>query len=238
MKLRTIAWAAMLGCVQCHAAITNLFSLGFDNPAEPWANSGTVSFTNTVGSPADGVLDGSSYAYGTDFEGTLSGNYGVQLWIKNPGLVGEGEDVVVISIGNPDTDGISLRYNPAEGGYFSAVGNGMGGGGVFSAEHSLSEWTHVGLVYAGSFFIYIDGVLAGTVSAPVIDPTSEWYLFTSGATATKLSGTVAGINAFVFEQDGFVAEEDLAIFAIPEPASWAGLAGFAVLGVAVWRRRR
>jgi hypothetical protein len=229
------------------AASTTLVSFGFDDAGDPWNNTGEVSFTNFVGTPAvtgsggadhDGpyaTIDGETYAFGTDFAGGLVSNFGIQLWIRNPVIHGEG-DVLIASIGDPASSGVSLWLD--DEGYFSVFSNGVGGGGVFYAPNELSEWTHISVVYTTRMYVFINGVEEGNAGAPMNEPTSDWYLFTDGSSGTVLGADIDQLELFSFNEGEFVAEEDLKFFAMPEPSAASVLLGLGALVYSLARRER
>ena len=117
----------------------------------------------------------------------------------------------------------------AEGSGFSAVNVST----VDSSDVQLRLSWDAGTQALSTFYRFDSGAYTALAT---FNPVSNW---TSGATASGFYFDVFGnSNLASAISVGSVYADNFSVSAIPEPSTYAALAGAAALGLAVWRRRR
>lgn len=181
--------------------------------------------------------------------------FGVQLWVKNPGVM-SGASTAIAGFGHPETGGISLNYSGSS--FFGMVARNLddGEGNYYTESYSfgavapggagsINGWDHLAIVNENTVTtFFVNGVFAGNrTSFQIWDdawgngPNDGWHMFVSPGGSTSYTGWADDLKFFTYAQGTFsVSQLDYAS-AIPEPSTYAALAGVTALGVAAWRRR-
>jgi hypothetical protein len=122
-----------------------------------------------------------------------------------------------------------------QGTYFTAN---IVGSNLIQAQVAVANtWTHLALVRNnGTATFFINGSSVGSTGTA---PTTPTLAFTIGESfiGDPFSGRIDEVRFAEFSAGSF-STSMLNISAIPEPSTYAAMAGAAMLGLAVWRRRR
>lgn len=172
-----------------------------------------------------------NYATGSNFG--LTGDFAVEAWVKL-GDVSTAQWVTLL--GNGGNNGIGLFVS---GGFigFGLAGTGM----VASTTATTSSYVHVALVSQGTdVTFYHNGTQVGTASSlPTLGANFSVGGDENGAGRLQANGLVDHVRMFTFSNGTFNSSMfSYPASAIPEPSTYAALAGVAALGLAVWCRRR
>lgn len=156
--------------------------------------------------------------------------------------------------------GTSGRPTPVDGTYIYNVGgfaNEKGYGSIFQDfSTSIGQQYHLSYYIAGNFgetdnamvFTEVYDVISGSTSGPALNSQSastnsntfQFYdfLFTAVGTTSRLIFNDAQVLAGFSGTDQQLNIDAVSVTAIPEPSTYAAMAGAAMLGLAIYRRRR
>lgn len=164
-------------------------------------------------------------------------NVAIEAWIKPANLTVD--DRVILTLGRSDT-GFAILQN----GSSLEVRYGSGQAAQISTSGlSLTEWTHVAFVRGTTTgTLYVNGVSAGYTSATVPAFNAMTTYFGVGEQpgspgGQNFAGLIDEVRYFTFAEGTFNTSM-LNHTAVPEPSTYAVVAGLAALVVAGWRRRR
>ena len=233
-------------------AQTLLVNLSFDNAADRLeqtgsasttfsAYTGTVTYGTGVGSGTAAIFDGSSSlrASGTPMTTGLT----VAFWMKTTSSYGsgtqwyQGAGLVDGELGGVTTDwGVSLLGNKV------AFGIGSSDLTLFSTTSvNTGDWIFIAGTWdtSGVMNLYVNGVLeatsssAGTGSRRADNP----FFIGQDISGARYTGSLDQIRLY---GSALTAGQvsSLQTSSIPEPSTYAALAGLGALGVALWRRRK
>jgi hypothetical protein len=186
------------------------------------ANNLSMSFAGTGATP--GYFANSVASSATD-------NFFLEAWVKPSGT---------------STANGAIAFNGSAGssngyGLFQSGSNyevRLGDSGVMVAPLTAGTWTHVALVRNnGTTSLYINGTEANSGSAAPTTPTTYFRIGESDISNYGFSGLIDEVRFAEFSAGSF-STSMLNISAIPEPSTYAAIAGAAMLALAVWRRQR
>lgn len=187
-------------------------------------------------SPVSSTYVGDGRAFGANFSGLATNNFGVEIWVRTSNLT-QNADVLQIN----GTNSGSLKIGFLNGGWASSYhGLSWIGDNPFNNGNSqtptANEWTHLAVIRDGGVStFYIDGVAqAGTTNSTPVHGAGSQLSVNSGG-SPSFTGDLDELRIFTFgEQDNPV--EFLNLTAVPEPAS--GAMALVGLGAMAMRRRR
>jgi len=152
------------------------------------------------------------------------------------------------------------RPTPVDGSYIYNVGGfarERGFGTIFQDfSTSIGQQYHLSYFIAGQFgetdnamaFTQVYDIVSGSTNGPALNSQSastnsntfQYYdfLFTAIGTTSRLMFTDAQVLSGLSGTDQQLNIDAVSVTAIPEPSTYAAMAGAAMLGLAVWRRRR
>lgn len=232
-------------------AQTAVIDLGFENPGNRFANTGSagttfslttgeVTFEAGVNGGSAAVFDGSTslQASGTPLTTALT----VSFWLKTTtdnGLTGtqwyEGAGLVDGELGGDTTD-----WGISQIGTQLAFGIGSYDVTIFSTSSvNTGNWIHVAATWedSGTMNLYLNGVLDATTGGASSDPRDTSNPFFVGQ---DLGGNfyIGSLDQVQIYDSVLGSGQIAALSAIPEPSTYAALAGLAALGFVIVRRRR
>ena len=166
--------------------------------------------------------------------GYANTNYGAVTGRQNNGEFGPtlfSERIISLTTADPATG--KIAWHPFDFGGFSVSSPNPPGNGV---------WTHVAITVSGttSHSLYIDGSLAasGTSTTQTFFTNPSAPLTIGAWLPNGASYSTASVDDFRIYNTALSDSEVAAVYAIPEPSTYAALAGLGALGLAVLRRRR
>lgn len=264
----TLMFATALGAVGLFAqtALTELtFNNSGDRLAN--TGSGGTTFANTgvsftTGQNGDAAsFDGSSYL--TASSAGLTTGMTISFWMKTNSYGGtdpngnwyEGSGLVDAEQAGTHPDwGVSLWQGKIAFGIGAGdqhMGLGEAGSTMISnASVNTNNWVFVAATWdtSGTMNIYIDGVLDSTyTNVNRTDPRDASYTYYIGADSGAFDGNhpskyytglLDQVAIYSTALNGTQISNLYTASAVPEPATYAALAGIAALGFAAYRRRR
>lgn len=201
--------------------------------------SGAVTYTNTTAGAASSLAAafgaGGSFSGTEDSSLTPDSSFIVEGWFYLNGTPPATTSLLYYN-GNPSNNGIGLyvwgtRLDVMQGGKSD----------VIAGQLNADQWNYVALVYAnGSYQAYInsDSVASYTGSSSFNDFTGG-----GGGLGTYIGPGFAGsidelrVSSFTGSFSTSMLSYN-SISAVPEPSTYAALAGLAALGLVAWRRRQ
>lgn len=196
----------------------------------------TSSTSGYAGSSLALSLSGNTYFSGTANTALSTANFIMELYV-NPSSTGGLRNLLLVGSANASLAGNGVAITQY-GTQFGVVRPGVIAVQGFGTV-STGTWTHVALVFSasdgGTLDFYIDGVHAGQTGTNGFNTISgETRL--GGAIDTSFDGIIdhARISTFT----GSFNTSMLAISAIPEPSTVAGIVGAIALALAGWFRLR
>jgi len=203
--------------------------------------SGTVTYTSGTPGNASSLAAAfdSSGSFLSPADGSLAADasFIIEGWVRLDGATSPGSKFLFYN-GNASWSGIGLMVNGTnvevlEGGKFAATAGSL----------SVNQWNYVALAYFnGGIQVFVNGA-----TTPAFTDTSAFNDYAvaedNGQTNTfAIGGSFAGafdevrVSSFTGSFDPSMLSYS-AISAVPEPSTYAGLAGLAALGFVAWRRR-
>lgn len=252
--LRCILLLSVLGLFTASSGLaqTLLVNLSFDNSADRLeqtgsasttfsTHTGTVTYGTGVGSGTAAIFNGSSslQASGTPMTTGLT----VAFWMKTTSTYNsgtqwyQGAGLVDGELGGDTTDwGVSLLGNK--------VAFGIGSSDltlISTTSVNTGDWIFVAGTWdtSGAMNLYVNGVLEKTSSSAstVSRITTNPFLIGKDLSGAGYVGSLDQIRLYGSAlTSGQVSS--LQASSIPEPSTYAALAGLAALGVALWCRRK
>lgn len=199
-------------------------------------SSTSVNLASTGGSSAfDGAGDGKfAWQVGNSSVGQ-STNWGFELLFKNPGSSNSSEPVTIFSVGHPDTNGMAILYDPVSNRVTARLNPTTA---VGTATFEAGQWNSAAVVNDGTTTtLWVNYASAASITANPVAPDVEWHMFVNPGGGTKYAGLADNLRVFTFTGT-FTAANLSAGGAVPEPSTYATLAGAACLAAAVVTRRR
>ena len=206
----SIAQSGALGNLTASGAVT--YSTGTPGIGSTWSIS--------LGSGSPSLALGSNLG--------VNDNYAIEAWV-NP--VSAGSVQLIFAHGNTATDGMALLINA---GKFDIQVSGLSAvtNAYTMPSATAGAWSHLALVMDnGTPWLYYNGVGYTAVGLTHNNATSAFALG-----GFNYAGDVDGLRVFTFTSGTFNASM-LGYSAVPEPSTYAALAGLAALGLVIWRRR-
>lgn len=194
--------------------------------------------TSTNLAPAGGSYAFSGAPSGGLFAWNVSGgtvgqstNWGIELLFKNPGSTSGSTPAVIFSVGNPDSNGLAIVYNPAT----NRIQGQVNGQQTFgSAEYNAGAWNSAVIVNNGTTTtLWLNSIVASALNLNPTASNSNWHAFVNSGGGVSYTGQADNIRVFTFTGTYTAAN----ISAIPEPSTFAALLGLGTLGWVAWRRR-
>jgi len=159
-------------------------------------------------------------------------NWGIELLFKNPGSSNGSASVSIFSVGNVGGNGMAIVYNPVTN-RIEGQRNGVASFG--SATYTSDAWNSATLVNNGTTTsLWINSVLVANQTGNPTIADSNWHAFVNSGGGVSYTGLADNVKVFTFTGEFAAAN----IAAVPEPSTYAGLAGFVALGFVVWRRSK
>jgi hypothetical protein len=200
---------------------------------------GTVTFDTGVGGGTAAVFDGSTSLQASDTPVTTA--LTVSFWMKTTtdnGLGGsqwfQGAGLVDGELGGDTTD-----WGLSQMGTQVAFGIGSSDTTIFSTSSvNTGNWIHVAATWdtSGTMNLYLNGALEASYGVASAAPRNTFNQFFIGQDLG--GGTYTGSLDEIRIYDSALSGGQIsALAAIPEPSTYALLAGVAVLGLAVIRHR-
>lgn len=193
-----------------------------------------LTYTSTVDPQTSGSLavnfNGSGH-YTTSSNLGLSTSFVMETWVNFSSL---STTQWVMLVGNGATSGAGILLTNST---LNAAKSGVNQWGAVSI--STNTWYHVALVVDGSSnaALYLNGnLVTGSGFTAVSSFNSNFSLGGDESGSARLTGILDDTKVFTYT--GTFNTSMLNYTAVPEPATWAALAGLSVLGLACWRRRR
>ncbi len=203
--------------------------------------SGTVTYTHSTPGSASSLAatfdTSGSFAAAVDGNLTPDASFIIEGWVYLNGPTSNGSKFLFYN-GNASWSGIGLMVNGTtvevlEGGLYADTAGSL----------NANQWNYVALAYAaGSLQVFVNGTTAPSFSA------SSAFRDFSSATGNGqpndffVGGSFAGsldelrISSFSGSFNTSMLSYS-AMSAVPEPSTYAALAGLAALGLVIWRRR-
>lgn len=195
-----------------------------------------LTYTNNIAPQSSGTLavnfDGNG-RYGVSSNLGLSTNFAMETWVNFSDV---SASQWLMLVGNGGSSGTGLLFDQGTG----EVKIALSGVNLFAGTPVLSTntWYHIAMVVDdnGTASMYFNGSLvSGTVNVGSF--ASNFSLGGDEGGNALLMGTLDDAKVITFAAGTFNASM-LDYAAVPEPATYAALAGLLALGVAAWRRRR
>lgn len=220
-----------------------LIDPAFDSSGNNWdtaanGSGGTYTSSTTVsGSTLAYNFNDGSYLQGAELTSlTDTTSFAMELWFQAPTLSGGSQMLFMNGSSGGSGIGLYLLNDNLQV---------IRGGIVTTTITTLTDnsWHYVALVYDGtssSFDAYFDSSkLITGVAGNFNNPTTGLYLGSSNFGDT-FSGSIDEARIFTFANGTFTTSmlSNAALSSVPEPSTYAALAGLAALGLAVWRRRK
>lgn len=208
-----------------------------------WSSSDTAPTANLR-------FGGGSNALSMQYTGTSTGFFGLYRNTINTTVDNVAYDLWLKPTSSSGTKYVvSHGYTAGSGAGFALIQNGsnievhMNGSAVITAALSINSWQQVAVVRdSGVTTLYINGSSVGTSSAT---PTSDASSLLDFGMAQGVGGSLAYFG-FIDEArfltwsgtDNLALTDLNYVSAIPEPSTYAVMAGAAMLGLAIWQRRK
>lgn len=200
----------------------------------------SVGMAPIAGNVSSGVFDGGTFGYGSDWDANTLGTqgYGIEVWVKPSTASG-----FIAQFGNTGGGvgaGLSLSYSGGqyqyrEGATFVNSGISLAGAG------SLSGWDHVAIVRdAGvtTFFVNGASVASSSANPGLAAPNNEWLWWVIPGDGVRYLGMADNLKFFTFATGTFSSSQLDYASAVPEPSTYAAIAGALALGFVAYRRRK
>lgn len=200
---------------------------------------GTPQYTSNTPGPASTLalhFSGGQSLSGS-FPSIANDNFGIEAWVRPADVTGD--KLHIAEIGTAFT-GMALFVT--NGTTFGAYVAGLGS--VDLNVLTANQWSHVGLVRNnGTLKAYVNGQESTygpiTTTYNLITSTATFSIGANTSLGALFQGDIDNVRIFTFETGAF----NTSMFAypasaIPEPSTYAGLAGLAALGLVALRRRR
>lgn len=178
-------------------------------------------------------LDGSqSYRGSANTALTSGASFAMEVWFRPASVSGT---QVLFYNGNTSGSGIGL--------FLSNTGLNILRGGdsvnVFTGTIATNTWYHAAVVWDnGTVSGYLNGSSnVNPASATMNAPSGSLILGSNNLDGERFNGLIDEARIFTFTSGTFTPSM-LNYSAVPEPSTYAALAGLAVLGAAFWYRRR
>ncbi|MBX3736812.1 MAG: LamG domain-containing protein [Candidatus Didemnitutus sp.] len=161
---------------------------------------------------------------------TNGSSFIMEMWFKPTSVTG---DQYLLYNGDTSNNGIGLYLHNSgvqllQGGHVDETAN---------ATVSAGQWNYAALVWdAGTARVYVNDISAPTFTAgrSINDPTGTFVLginYAGGVDEARISTFTSGtFNTSMLNY--------ASVSAVPEPSTYAALAGVAALGLVAWRRRQ
>lgn len=201
------------------------------------ANNTVRYLANTPGTASS--LSAAFYGVSSSFTGNVDANLGpsssfiIEGWFSFDGTPATGANILFYN-GNPSASGLGL-YVTGNTLQFLAGGQ----SDITIGTVNVNHWNYVALVYEnGQTSTYLNSNTASSYTGAVSfggysgDPAEKFYVgggFYGAVDELRVSTFTGSFNTSMLSYS--------AISAVPEPSTYAALAGLAAFGLVVWRRR-
>ncbi|MBI5426538.1 MAG: LamG domain-containing protein [Opitutae bacterium] len=223
---------------EADAGAANGGAVGVSTTASVGSNlslaSGAATYTNsTPGSGSSLAVDmNASAQFSTAAYSALTNgsSFIMEMWFKPTSVTG---DQYLLYNGDTSNNGLGLYLHNSsvqllQGGHIDEAAN---------ATVTAGQWNYAAIVWdAGTARVYVNDTSAPTFNAgrAINDPTGTFVL------GINYAGAIDEARISTFTSGTFSTSmlNYSSVSAVPEPSTYAALAGLAALGVVAWRRRQ
>ncbi|MDD3180459.1 MAG: LamG domain-containing protein [Opitutaceae bacterium] len=229
-----------------------------DGSVNTWnLNRDSTSITYSSDTPSSSLTPLGASTLSMSFPGTESyGGYSIGINGWNENMPAYYNNVVIeawfkpanTTAGSREITGLGKQttgYQLMQSGTNLEVRYGSGSSAVITYAGLTTAWTYAAIVIDNNTAnLYVNGTNAGnysTASMPSFTSTSEYFAIGEMSTTPgeeNFVGMIDEVRYFTFTAGTFNTNMLNYGTPIPEPSTYAALAGLAALGFAAWRRRR